>query len=225
MGFYLNKIFYKLFYIFYCVLLNWIRMRPRRDKKNSKIVDDIYKSAKQSHFDKSEVEIAVNFYIQWVEGKRMERSQFRDILHQKFNMTEDILMDRVFKAFDYDSDSIISLNEWVEGLAILLRGTLSEKISYAFHVYDLNGDGYISREEMFQMLKSCLIKQPSEEDPDEGIKDIVEITLKKMDKDHDGRVSLADFDQSVREEPLLLEVFGQCFPDEQSIEEFESYFA
>lgn len=33
---------------------------------------------------------------------------------------------------------------------------------------------------MFQMLKNCLVKQPNEEDPDEGIKDLVEITLKKM---------------------------------------------
>lgn len=47
-------------------------------------------------------------------------------------------------------------------------------------MYDLNGDGYISREEMFHMLKNSLIRQPSEEDPDEGIKDLVEITLKKM---------------------------------------------
>lgn len=30
------------------------------------------------------------------------------------------------------------------------------------------------------MLKNSLLKQPSEEDPDEGIKDLVEITLKKM---------------------------------------------
>lgn len=49
-----------------------------------------------------------------------------------------------------------------------------------FHVYDLNGDNYISREEMFHMLKNSLIRQPTEEDPDEGIKDLVEITLKKM---------------------------------------------
>lgn len=49
-----------------------------------------------------------------------------------------------------------------------------------FHVYDLNSDNYISREEMFHMLKNSLIRQPSEEDPDEGIKDLVEITLKKM---------------------------------------------
>lgn len=30
------------------------------------------------------------------------------------------------------------------------------------------------------MLKDSLIRQPSEEDPDEGIKDLVEIVLKKM---------------------------------------------
>jgi len=200
-------------------------MKPKRDKRNNKIVEHVFGSVKQNHFNKDEIEMLVNFYMQWNDGKKLERSHFRDVLHQKFNMTEDILMDRVFKAFDKDSDSIVGINEWVEGLAVILRGTLPEKIQYAFEVFDLNGDGHISREEMFQMLKSCLIKQPSEEDPDEGIKDIVEITLKKMDKDHDGRVSLADFDQSVREEPLLLEVFGQCFPDEQSIEEFESYFA
>ncbi len=31
-------------------------------------------------------------------------------------------------------------------------------IKDAFNVYDLNGDGYISREEMFQMLKTSIIK-------------------------------------------------------------------
>ena len=47
-------------------------------------------------------------------------------------------------------------------------------------MFDLNGDSFISKEEMFHMLKNSLLKQPSEEDPDEGIKDLVEITLKKM---------------------------------------------
>ena len=47
-------------------------------------------------------------------------------------------------------------------------------------MYDLNGDGFISREEMFHMLKNSLIRQLTEEDPDEGIKDLVEITVKKM---------------------------------------------
>jgi len=128
-------------------------------------------------------------------------------------MTDDIIMDRVFRAFDKDSDSYVSMEEYVKGLSVFIRGNVEEKLAYCFDVYDLNGDGYISREEMFHMLKNCMIKQPSEEDPDEGIKDLVEITLKKMDHDHDSRLSYKDFEKSVKEEPLLLEAFGPCLPD------------
>ena len=42
-------------------------------------------------------------------------------------MTEEILMDRVFRAFDADTDSLISMKDWVEGLSVFLRGSLEEK--------------------------------------------------------------------------------------------------
>ncbi|NXJ91312.1 EFCB1 protein, partial [Corythaixoides concolor] len=149
-----------------------------------------------------------------------DRNVFRDTLHSAFGMTDDMMMDRVFRIFDRDNDSCINVVEWVEGLSVFLRGTLEERIKYCFEVYDLNGDGCISREEMFQMLKNSLLKQPSEEDPDEGIKDLVDIVLKKMaipfllqDYDHDGKLSLMDFEKSVRDENLLLEAFGPCLPD------------
>lgn len=35
-----------------------------------------------------------------------------------------------------------------------------------------------------------------------------------QDHDHDGRLSFADFEKSVREENLLLEAFGTCLPDD-----------
>uniref|UniRef100_A0A3Q3K421 EF-hand domain-containing protein n=1 Tax=Monopterus albus TaxID=43700 RepID=A0A3Q3K421_MONAL len=151
----------------------------------------------------------------------LDRVKFRSILHNIFGMTDDMILDGVFRTFDKDNDSFVSMKEWIEGLSVFLRGTLDEKIKYCFHVYDLNNDNYISRDEMFHMLKNSLIRQPTEEDPDEGIKDLVEITLKKMDHDHDGRLSLADFEKAVREENLLLEAFGTCLPDMASIEAFE----
>ncbi|XP_064431341.1 peroxisomal ATPase PEX1 isoform X2 [Mirounga angustirostris] len=82
-----------------------------------------------------------------------------------------------------------------------------------FEVYYLNGDGYISREEIFDMLKNSLCQQSSEEESDEGIKELVDITLKKMDYDNDGKISFADFEKAVKEERLLLEVFGPCLPE------------
>ncbi|XP_058689120.1 calaxin isoform X2 [Poecile atricapillus] len=127
----------------------------------------------------------------------------------------------VFSTFDRSNTGSITVVEWVEGLGVLLRGTLEEKMKYCFAIYDLNGDGYISREEMFQMLKNSLLIQPADEEPDEGVKDLVEIALKKMDYDHDGKLSFMDFEKAVREESLLLEAFGPCLPDIKSIIAFE----
>jgi hypothetical protein len=36
-----------------------------------------------------------------------------------------------------------------------------------------------------------------------------------QDKDHDSRLSYSDFFQSVTADPLLLECFGQCLPDQK----------
>ncbi|XP_025778369.1 EF-hand calcium-binding domain-containing protein 1 [Puma concolor] len=152
----------------------------------------------------------------------LDRNAFRNILHMTFGMTDDMIMDRVFRGFDKDNDGCVNVSEWISGLSVFLRGTLEEKMKYCFEVFDLNGDGFISKEEMFHMLKNSLLKQPSEEDPDEGIKDLVEITLKKMDHDHDGKLSFSDYEQAVREETLLLEAFGPCLPDPKSEMEFEA---
>ena len=43
-------------------------------------------------------------------------------------------------------------------------------------------------------------------------KDLIEITLRKMDLDKDSRVSYKDFQGTVLKEPLLMEAFGQCLP-------------
>ncbi|XP_024857217.1 calaxin isoform X3 [Bos taurus] len=123
----------------------------------------------------------------------LDRNAFRNILHMTFGMTDDMIMDRVFRGFDKDNDGCISVTEWVYGLSVFLRGTLEEKMKYCFEVFDLNGDSFISKEEMFHMLKNSLLKQPSEEDPDEGIKDLVEITLKKM--------SQSEFEAQVFKDP------------------------
>lgn len=49
-----------------------------------------------------------------------------------------------------------------------------------FEVYYFNGDGYISRERIYDMLKNSLHQQSPEEETDEGIRELVDIALKKM---------------------------------------------
>lgn len=42
--------------------------------------------------------------------------------------------------------SFISSQDFVMGLSILLRGTVQEKLNWAFNLYDINKDGYITKE-------------------------------------------------------------------------------
>eukprot|EP00112_Aurelia_sp_Birch-Aquarium-sp1_P003231 Seg136.1 transcript_id=Seg136.1/GoldUCD/mRNA.D3Y31 product="EF-hand calcium-binding domain-containing protein 1" protein_id=Seg136.1/GoldUCD/D3Y31 len=194
-------------------------------KLQAKLAEQIFK---ETHFSRTEVEKLLEMFRSLVpphQKCKMDRTKFRTVLHNTFQMTDDIQMDRVFKAFDADNDGAISMKEWIFGLSIFLRGTLQEKIEYCFAVYDLNGDGFIQREEMFHMLKTCLIKQPTEEDPDEGVRDLVETLLKLMDQDKDGRLGYEDYKKSVEQDDLLLESFGQCLPDDKYVDDFEKQFA
>ncbi|XP_047418646.1 EF-hand calcium-binding domain-containing protein 1-like [Sciurus carolinensis] len=184
-----------------------------------KLVEPISKTVKG--FKRSEVECLIRLFHSlvgrtgWKSGNTgLDRNKFRGILHNIFGMTDDILMNRVFSAFDKDNDNYINAKEWVKGLSVFLRGTFEEKLKFCFEVYYLNGDGYISREEIFDMLKNSLY-QSSEEENDEGVKELVDITIKKMDYDNDGKISFADFEKAVREDRLLLEVFGPCLPETQ----------
>ncbi|XP_077272672.1 calaxin-like [Temnothorax americanus] len=150
-----------------------------------------------------------------VEG--IDRTIFRELLHNTFHViTEDALVERLFSCWDREIEGSIRLEPWIMGLDVFLRGSLHDKIVFCFHVYDLNNDGYITKDEIFQLLKNCLIKQPGEEDPDEGVKDLSELALKKLDVDHDGKISFRDYETAIKEEPLLLEAFGQCLPTEET---------
>lgn len=42
--------------------------------------------------------------------------------------------------------------DFVQGLSILSRGSLDEKLRWTFSLYDINGDGCITREEMTDVV-------------------------------------------------------------------------
>ncbi|XP_046673705.1 EF-hand calcium-binding domain-containing protein 1-like [Homalodisca vitripennis] len=214
-------------------------------KSSAKIIDSL---KKQTHFSRQEIEALSKVYKKLVEshslngpvpatpavhissiqanivkGEGLDRMVFRELLHNTFDVvTEEVLMDRIFCAFDRCNVGLIRLEEWVCGLSGFLRGSHEERTAFAFFVYDLNSDGFISREEMFHLLRNSLVKSPQDEDPDEGVRDLVELALRKMDYDRDGKISFQDFKNSVTDEPLLLEAFGQCLPADTACQTFLS---
>ncbi|XP_026072632.1 Kv channel-interacting protein 4-like [Carassius auratus] len=102
----------------------------------------------------------------------------------------------LFDAFDTDQNGSVSFEDFVMGLSILLRGTIHEKLNWAFNLYDINKDGYITKEEMLDIIKSiydmmgkCTYPMLREETPRQH----VEIFFQKMDKNRDGVVTIDEF--------------------------------
>lgn len=120
----------------------------------------------------------------------IDRIVFRELLHSTFDISaEEMVVERIFTFWEKSGESTpLRLESWICGFSVFLRGTLFEKASFCFRIYDLNTDGFITRDEMFALMKNCLIKQPQDEDPDESVKDLMEIALRKFDVDKDGKV-------------------------------------
>lgn len=43
-----------------------------------------------------------------LEGK-MDRLRFREIIHTTFDITDDVMLDRIFRAFDTNNDALVKL--------------------------------------------------------------------------------------------------------------------
>ena len=60
--------------------------------------------------------------------------------------------EHVFRRFDTDGNQRISFREFIGALGITAKGSLEEKLNWAFGLYDTNGDGFITRDEMLDIV-------------------------------------------------------------------------
>jgi serine/threonine-protein phosphatase 2B regulatory subunit len=96
--------------------------------------------------------------------------------------------------FDEDGDGNVDFKEFVDGLsAFSSRGEKEEKLHFAFKVYDIDRDGYISNGELFIVLKMMVGSNLK----DVQLQQIVDKTIMEADKDRDGKISFEEFTNMV----------------------------
>ena len=89
----------------------------------------------------------------------MDRKIFKQFFHTNFDLTEDILLDRIFDFFNHNAeldDNEISREEWIVGFDVFLKGSEEDLTKFCFYIYDLNGDGYISKDEMMTLMAGSM---------------------------------------------------------------------
>ena len=101
---------------------------------------------------------------------------------------------RMIAIFDEDGGGDVDFQEFVLGLsAFSSKGNKEEKLKFAFKVYDIDRDGYISNGELFIVLKMMVGSNLK----DQQLQQIVDKTIMEADKDGDGKISFEEFQSMV----------------------------
>ncbi|TQB68913.1 Calcineurin subunit B [Monascus purpureus] len=111
------------------------------------------------------------------------------------------LATRMIAIFDEDGGGDVDFQEFVSGLsAFSSKGNKEEKLRFAFKVYDIDRDGYISNGELFIVLKMMVGNNLK----DVQLQQIVDKTIMEADKDRDGKISFEEFTDMVENTDISL---------------------
>eukprot|EP01121_Diplochlamys_sp_Union-15-3_P011746 TRINITY_DN3434_c1_g1_i1.p1 TRINITY_DN3434_c1_g1~~TRINITY_DN3434_c1_g1_i1.p1 ORF type:complete len:187 (-),score=19.52 TRINITY_DN3434_c1_g1_i1:1-561(-) len=95
------------------------------------------------------------------------------------------------------------------GLASLYLGSLEQKLKFLFDVYDVDGSGYLEKEELASMFDHIANIMYNTQDSFRLLvhTEIVNKIFITLDKNNTGRISFEEFKRVVAIEPLIMKFF------------------
>ncbi|RMX75281.1 hypothetical protein D0869_11768 [Hortaea werneckii] len=156
---------------------------------NSAMLENIVQG---SNFDRDEVDRLRKRFMKLDKDNSgtIERDEFLSLPQVSSNP----LATRMIAIFDEDGGGDVDFQEFVSGLsAFSSKGNKEEKLRFAFKVYDIDRDGYISNGELFIVLKMMVGSNLK----DQQLQQIVDKTIMEADQDHDGKISFEEFTKMV----------------------------
>nr|ACF24573.1 calcineurin B subunit [Gymnochlora stellata] len=114
------------------------------------------------------------------------------------NLENNPLVKRVVDTFDDDKNGVVDFEEFIRNLSIFAskttQKTTEEKTKFAFRMYDVNNDGFISNGDLFKILKIMVGNNLT----DVQLQQLVDRTILQGDKDKDGKLSYSEFVSMVK---------------------------
>jgi len=159
----------------------------------------------------------------------LTKSEFQKIYAQFFPFGDPTTFaDYVFNVFDTDKSGTIDFKEFICALSVTSRGKMEDKLDWAFQLYDIDGDGKISYDEMLKIVEAIykmvrhqpsphrqltthayfdlqqvgsMVKLPEDEDtPEKRVRKI----FRMMDKDENGSLDMQEFKEGSQRDATIV---------------------
>ena len=151
-------------------------------------------------------------FIKSYPSGELDENEFVSI-YKKFFPQGDVkeFAKHVFRAFGGKEKGSIGFKEFYKAFMLQTSGDLNEKIIFAFRMYDLDGDGEITKDEMLTIIRSIYqllgpqVKMPEHLNTPEKR---TEVVFNQMDVNQDGNINFDEFLAGALHNSFIMRMLG-----------------